>query len=150
MKLDGVKEGCNPSQRNPSLDSRAIDFFFHGFVFFPLRKLLDKGFAFVSSFNDSMPHSLSASADVSLSYLSYTALFYSFFLLCLLVDPLGWPYFTHFLALPMLLCCTSCIWPSFTDSHLRMTQSLLILKNCFSIHTDQSICLFHRSSIFQN
>ena len=30
------------------------------------------------------------------------------------------------------------------------TQSLLMMKNCFSIHTDQSICLFHRSSIFQN
>ena len=30
------------------------------------------------------------------------------------------------------------------------TQSLLMLKNYFSIHTDQSICLFHRSSIFQN
>ena len=31
-----------------------------------------------------------------------------------------------------------------------MTQSLLMLKNCFIIHTDKSICLFHRSSIFQN
>jgi len=35
-------------------------------------------------------------------------------------------------------------------SWMHLTQSLLIMKNCFSIHTDQSICLFHRSSIFQN